>query len=65
MMHSDGGSRASFSYEFSQKETELLAKFFRSYHSMIPEGLEQFRDEMLAFLYSAMTIDEAEAFFRD
>jgi len=52
-----------FTYSFSSHETELMAKFLRN--SIIPNGLEKFRDTVIAVMYSSMTIDEAENFFNE
>lgn len=52
-----------FSYVFSRQETELMARLLRKVGT--PDGLEKFRDTVLATLYNAMTIDEAESFFED
>ena len=52
-----------FTYTFSRKETELLAKHIRK--NKIPDGLEKFRDAVYGAMYSSMTIDQAELFFKD
>ncbi len=52
-----------FTYNFSKEEMELLAKFIRK--NNVPDGLGRFRDIVYNYIYSNMTIDEAEIFFNE
>lgn len=63
MSGNDEAAESGFTYFFSRRETELLAKHIR--RNQLPDGLEKFRDAVYSAVYSAMTISDAEELFRD
>lgn len=52
-----------FNYNFSEKETVLLAKFLRKNQNQLPKGLELFARQVELFIYSNTSIDEVEKFY--
>ncbi|MBQ9494290.1 MAG: hypothetical protein IJR50_01465 [Treponema sp.] len=56
-------SSLSFSYNFSPRETALLAHFFREKQEDIPEGLADFAYTVEKAMYSSMSINDAEKFY--
>ncbi len=51
-----------FSYTFSPQETAILARFIR--WQGLPDGLERFGARVLDTVYEAMTVGDAEQFFK-
>ncbi len=51
-----------FSYTFSPQETAILARFIR--WQGLPDGLERFCAKVLDTVYDAMTVGDAERFFK-
>ena len=52
-----------FAYNFTEQETEILAKYVREHP--LPSGLWRVREAVIKTVYKTMTIDEAEDCFKD
>lgn len=54
-----------FSYDFTEEQVKTLAILFRNSENKLPSQLTEFYFALQDYLYSQMTIDEAECFFNE
>lgn len=58
-----GQGGLTLSYNFSESEIKLLARFFRNHQENLPDGLLEFSNKIERAIYNSMSIDEAQAFY--